>query len=324
MTDSRSASPAKRHGRGSIILGLTSVLLALACRGGDRADPDFRAEVANPAYAREGPRVLFDEAHNNHHRAASTYRPFTKLLEADGYRVVRGRDPVTAKALQSIDVLVIAGALGRNERNDDAAFLSQEVEAIQKWVSDGGALLLITDHYPFGDAVETLAERLGIVMTKGVVEDTASYDPSFDPTHIVYSRSNGGVVDHPITNGRTPSETIQRVLTFTGQGVTGLHSGVGFLRLTATAVARSAEPLVEREGGDVRVHVHYGAPTPADPYAQGLALSHGQGRIVVVGDAAMLTAQLRRFDGLSIGMTTRGYDNRQLALNILHWLTRLI
>jgi hypothetical protein len=63
---------------------------------------------------------------------------------------------------------------------------------------------------------------------------------------------------------------------------------------------------------------------PAESYAQGFALTHGRGRIVVVGDAAMLTAQLRRFDGLSIGMTTRGYDNRQLALNIMHWLTRVI
>ena len=318
MTDSL------RHGRDLIILGVTSVFLAVACRGGDRGDPDFRAEVANPAYAREGPRVLFDEAHNNHHRAASTYRPFARLLEADGYRVARGKDPVTAEALQNVDVLVIAGALGTNERNDDAAFLSQEVDAIEKWVSAGGALLLITDHYPFGDAVATLAERLGIVMTKGVVEDTANHEPSFDPTHIVYSRSNGGVVEHPITRGRTPSETIQRVLTFTGQGVSGPQSGAAFLRLTATAVARPAEPRVEREGGDVRVHVLYGAPTPAESYAQGLALTHGQGRVVVLGEAAMLTAQLRRFDGLSIGMTTPGYDNRQLALTIMHWLTRVI
>jgi hypothetical protein len=63
---------------------------------------------------------------------------------------------------------------------------------------------------------------------------------------------------------------------------------------------------------------------PAESYAQGLALTHGRGRIVVLGDAAMLTAQLRRYDGLSFGMTTPGYDNRQLALNIMHWLTRLI
>jgi hypothetical protein len=306
------------------ILALALVLLVAACRGGDRADPDFRADVASPAYASGGPRVLFDEAHNNHHRASSTYRPFTKLLEADGYRLTRGRDRLTPVALEGVDVLVIAGALGRNERNDDAAFLPEEVEAIERWVSNGGALLLITDHYPFGDAVEALAQRLGIVMTKGVVEDTANHDRSFDPTHIAYSRSNGGVVEHPITQGRTPSETIQRILTFTGQAVTGPQSGVAFLRLTATAVARPAEPVVEREGGDVRVHVQYGEPMPAESYAQGLAMTHGKGRIVVVGDAAMLTAQLRRFDGLSIGMTTPGYDNRQLALNIMHWLTRLI
>jgi hypothetical protein len=63
---------------------------------------------------------------------------------------------------------------------------------------------------------------------------------------------------------------------------------------------------------------------PAESYAQGLALTHGQGRIVVLGDAAMLTAQLRRYDGRPFGMNTRAYDNRQLALNIMHWLTRLI
>jgi hypothetical protein len=306
------------------ILGVIPVVYALGCRGGDRADPDFRPDVAHPAYAEEGPRVLFDEAHHNHHRASSTYRPFTKLLEADGYRVTRGRDRITADALQGTDVLVIAGALGTSERNDDAAFLPEEVEAIEKWVSAGGALLLITDHYPFGDAAETLGQRLGLVMSKGVVEDSANYDRSFDATHIVYTRANGGLPDHPITRGRDSSEAVQRILTFTGQGVSGPPTAAAFLQLTKTAVARPPEPVVEREGGDVRVHVQYGAGVSAESYAQGLAVTHGRGRIVVLGDAAMLTAQLRRYDGQSIGLTTPGYDNEQLALNIMHWLSKLI
>src|SRR5438552_4490933 len=33
--------------------------------GGQVADPDFDAKVAHPAYAKDGPKVLFDEAHNN-------------------------------------------------------------------------------------------------------------------------------------------------------------------------------------------------------------------------------------------------------------------
>ena len=45
-----------------------------------------------------------------------------------------------------------------------------------------------------------------------------------------------------------------------------------------------------------------GDPAPAEGMAQGLALICGKGRIVVLGEAAMLSAQLRRFDGRPIGM----------------------
>ena len=55
---------------------------------------------------------------------------------------------------------------------------------------------------------------------------------------------------------------------------------------------------------------------------QGLALTFGKGRVVVMGEAAELSAQLigtERF-----GMNTPGLDNRQLALNIMHWLSGLL
>ncbi len=51
-------------------------------------------------------------------------------------------------------------------------------------------------------------------------------------------------------------------------------------------------------------------------------MEFGKGRVVVLGEAAMLTARLHRFDGSPIGMNTPGYDNRQFALNVMHWLTR--
>jgi hypothetical protein len=52
---------------------------------------------------------------------------------------------------------------------------------------------------------------------------------------------------------------------------------------------------------------------------QGLALTWGRGRLVVLGEAAMLTAQIAR--GAKFGMNSPGNDNRQLALNIMHWLS---
>jgi hypothetical protein len=299
-------------------------LVVTGCPGGDRADSSFSAAVANPAYSSNGPRVLFDEAHHNHHRAGTTYQPFVRLVESDGYRVSRGRERVSADVLRGVDVLVVAGALGTNERNDDAAFAPEECNAIQAWVASGCALLLVTDHYPFGHAVEDLGGRFGVFMSKGVVEDTANYDRSFDPTHIVYSATTDGLAAHPIIRGRDTSETVRKVLAFTGQAVSAPSPAVLLLRLSGTAVMRPPKPVVERVGNDIRVNVAYGDSEPALGLGQAVALDWGNGRVVITGEAAMLTAQLSRYDGRRFGINTEGYDNRQLVLNIMRWLTRVL
>ena len=56
---------------------------------------------------------------------------------------------------------------------------------------------------------------------------------------------------------------------------------------------------------------------------QGLALTHGKGRVVVLGEAGALSAQFG-MGGRPFGMNDPGNDNRQLALNIMHWLSGLI
>ena len=53
--------------------------------------------------------------------------------------------------------------------------------------------------------------------------------------------------------------------------------------------------------------------------AQAIALPFGKGRVVVFGEAAMLTAQERNF-----GMNYPGTDDRQLVLNVMHWLSDLL
>jgi hypothetical protein len=45
---------------------------------------------------------------------------------------------------------------------------------------------------------------------------------------------------------------------------------------------------------------------------------------VVLGEAAMLTAQLAGPEKAPFGgLNVPGIDNKQLALNIMHWLSRL-
>jgi len=60
---------------------------------------------------------------------------------------------------------------------------------------------------------------------------------------------------------------------------------------------------------------------PAGPL-QGAAMTVGRGRVVVLGEAAMLTAQVD--GGQRFGMNLTGIDNRQFALNVMHWLSRLM
>ena len=69
--------------------------------------------------------------------------------------------------------------------------------------------------------------------------------------------------------------------------------------------------------------MEYGAPVSAAGRAQGIAFELDQGRVVILGEAGMLRAERGKGD-VVVGMNVPGYDNRQLALNILHWLSRLI
>ena len=63
-----------------------------------------------------------------------------------------------------------------------------------------------------------------------------------------------------------------------------------------------------------------------------MALKLGKGRVVVLGEAAMLSAQVLRGavaqtfgrEEVQMGMNRKGTDDRQFALNIMHWLSRLL
>ena len=278
------------------------------------ADPHFNARVENPAYTKNFPRVLFDEAHNNFHTATGRYKPFADLIFSDGYQVVVNRKPFEKESLRTFKILVIANALGAEDMDDEGAdrpaFTKEESEEVRNWVRGGGSLLLIADHAPFGAAAEGLAKQLGVDMSKGFSVDQAhSVTDSNDPAFIVYSRENQLLGEHPITKGRNDSERIERVITFTGQSLKGPPESDALLKLADTAL-----DIVPPDNKKV----------PASGRAQGIAFRLGKGRVVVLGEAGMLSAQLSGRDNKPFGMNVPGSDNKQLALNIMHWLSGLL
>jgi len=276
-------------------------------------DPEFNSSVQNPAYKREGPRVAFDEAHHNFHTTEGRYKPFVDLLMNDGYRVIRSRQPFSKTTLSSYKILVISNALGAEEDDeegaDKSAFTDEEIQVVQDWVKGGGSLLLIADHAPFGGAASALASRFGVDMSKGYTFDK-DHSSAEDPSHLIFSRENKLLGSHPITEGRGENERLNSLQSFTGQSLKGPPDSVAILKLSDTA---TDAPTYESQ-----------TSVSAAGRAQAIALKFGKGRVLVQGEAAMLSAQISGTEKHQMGMNVPGNDNKQYVLNLMHWLSGLL
>jgi len=287
-------------------------------------DSSFDAKVADPVYQTNGPVVLYDEGHLNTHTATGGYKPLADLIRSDGYDLQVTRQLLSGGTLEGVAVLVVVLARGTNDANDSSAFADWEIAAVDAWVRSGGSLLLVTDHWPYGAAAALLTQRFGVGMGKGLVEDPEHHDANRGASHLVFSTDNGLLKEHPIVRGRSASERIDRVLTFTGQSMSGPPEAVPFLALSDAAIEYPpSTPQVEKDGGDVRVSMEYGEAVSAGGRAQGIAMELEKGRVVILGEAGMLRAQ-REGDGDRVGMNVPEYQNRQLAINIMHWLSRVL
>lgn len=278
-------------------------------------DSAFQSRVAAPTYGRgTGPLVLIDEGHNNAKTISGQYRPLADLLLADGYRIEALESRFSPAALGRAKILVIINPLASVNVDNwilptPSAFDSVEEKTIVEWVAAGGALLLVADHMPFPGAAADLARRLGVAFTNGFAIDTLTWDP------IVFRRSDGSLASHPITDGRGPAERIDSIATFDGQGFRASGPRVrGLMTLRRGVISyypdtawRFPQPWV---------------PTRSmEGWLQGAALTFGKGRVLVLGDAGMLSAQVTGPRRRPMGMNAPvARQNQQFVLNAFRWL----
>ncbi len=282
------------------------------------ADLTYEPTVEKPTYTNAHPEVLFDEAHNNFHTSSGRYKPFADLISSDGYRFTPNKSKFSKKIFEGYDILVISNAMGGTTEDDPdsvlarPAFTEDEADAVRDWVQGGGSLLLIADHAPVGAAAQILAKRFGVEMSNVYTYDKVHADSLHGKYNIAFTRENKLLADHPITRGRTADEQVNKVVTFVGQSLKGPQDSLPLLLLSNTAMDFT------RTRGD--------SPVSAAGRSQAIALKLGEGRVIVLGEAAMLTAQESLRDGkvARFGMSYEGCDNRQFALNVMHWLSKLI
>lgn len=275
-----------------------------------RANPGADVAVAHPTWpAGAGPRVVIDGGHANFHKVDGRYGPFAALLRNDGFRV-EGRDgPFTAESLAGIDVLCIVNAINPDTPRKGvplSAFTDEEIAVLKAWVENGGHLLLVADHMPFAYAAARLGEAFGVTRWEdgfALQKDKGALD--------IFDRSSG-LADQPITRGAGNDPPVTQIRTFTGSAFTAPGATPLIVLDRRFAVLTPDEPW------------KFTAKTPSKPGAgllQGASLTFGKGRVVLLGEAAFMTSQLKAGGDDVAGFGASGAEqNPQFVLNMMHWL----
>ena len=297
---------------------ITLIALAAMASSQQIAVATFRFENTTPAFEREqGPSVCIDEAHHNFHTLEGRYAPFGTLLRDDGYRVAPFNESFDAEALARCDVLVIANALSSANAERDqgfphgSAFSQSEINALFRWIDGGGSLLLISDHPPFSPAAADLIAVLGAA---SVHTSTVAIPKNTD----VFRRDNGTLRDHIILEGRHPGERVASVATFSGSAfylsthfqpllVLGPEAyGLTYLRENLGSLPREELPRYDLAG-----------------WAQAATRHLGEGRVAILGEASMCTAQQDEYGPFGMNHPDAA-SNAQFCLNLVRWLSGVL
>jgi hypothetical protein len=306
-----------------LFAGILGLLTGLAGCGAHRS-----ASHA-PAYpVGKGPVVLWDFGHYNHGPMRSV-EELRAWVSQDGYVVRRFGGQFDEAILSKADIVVIRMALAavNDTRGLEQAIASKwvlptpsayspsEIDTLVSWVRAGGALLLISDHMPFGGAVADLASAFGIEISNAFAVDatamTAQLSESVDAAGIfMFRRADGTLSSHPVTDGRSDTERIDLVATDGGCAFRLPPGGKSLLTLAPSAIALLPEVAWEFHGGTPRRNI--------GGWSQGGVMHFGRGRVAVFCDAFPIWGPLPIPPDWE---DRHGIQHAQFTLNLFHWLS---
>jgi hypothetical protein len=294
-------------------------------------DTLFRPPVPRPAYAvGAGPRLCLDEGHHNFHTLDNRFRAFGELARRDGFRVAPLRAVFSAASLGACDLLVISNAQPSDAEWNTypyptpSAFTDGEIDAVRRWVTGGGRLLLIADHMPLAGAATKLAAAFGATFTDGFAypgairgaDGTLNQQAGAVPT--LFRPADGTLAGHPITAGRDASERVTQVRSFTGQAFRVEGEGTRPVMVLPPDFI-SLEPRIAWQFTRETPHRAVGG------WLQGATRTMGRGRVGLFGEAAMFSAQVAGPNRSPMGMNAPGAEqNARFVLNVLRWLAGML
>ncbi len=295
-------------------LTFSAVLFSANCLGAElqfpmRNDPNFATKIEKPSYeAERGPLIVVDKGHNNFFITTGLIKPLLDLLESDGYRIDFSDGKVDVAALDRADIFLVitpmSSAYNDFEDQFTEAYSTEEVLVLERWVRNGGSLIVFSEHFPFDIAVSGLLEVFGISTSVGV---TIDHDFSNENAGEIVFERDRLEKSHPIVAGK---RSVKKVASYGGSALRGVGY-TNILKLSGHAMNVSRNWLGV-EGGPM-----------GNGNSQGLAGFHGEGRVAAFGDSNGFAAMI--FEGNDsedfVGMNDEAYDWRNLVLNTFDWLS---
>ena len=281
-------------------------------------DSSFNANVVHPKFKKGyGPKILIDAGHHNFLVEIGLIKPLFDVASSDGYQIKIDSMQFTKEYLSNYNIVVIWPAMpfkfgSKNQVTDEITFTTDELNALHDWVSNGGSLLMLSEHAPIDKSVTPLFNKFGIQLSTGIVVDSLNSDtpiemPSWKYSFLKFTSKNGLLnTEHPITKGEKKNERISNILTYVGGGLTG-DGYTNIFKLSSSAIIKKWS----------------GSMPSGTPNSQCLAGNVGKGKLVALGDCNGFIAMNVKSGGykLSAGMHVSGYDWKQFVLNTLHWLS---
>ncbi|MEQ8927190.1 MAG: DUF4350 domain-containing protein [Fulvivirga sp.] len=290
------------------------LLLARVGFGQPVADTDFTFELVKSAYQHnEGPVITVDEGHNNLHKKDGGLSVLVRALEEDGYQVKANESAISDEVLDATDIYVIANALHASDVGNwvvpnPSAFTENEMDVLVNWVKEGGRLLLVADHMPYGGAAQDLGAKLGVEWNNGfVIKPGQHWPPS------TFSLESGTLKENEITKRADDFETITTLASFTGSAFKAPKGATIIFEFDDSHEVLMPD-TAWRFNEKTKKYNSKG-------WQQGAYFSFGKGKVVVLGEAAMITAQIVN-DQFKVGFNSpQAPQNLQFALNIFHYLS---
>lgn len=275
-------------------------------------DTLFSPIIERPIFPNgDGPEVFVDAAHHNYHTASNRFAPFANVLRKEGYRIQENQELFNEKDLKAMPLLVISNAL--NEANTESwtaptpsAFTSEEIQAVRNWVEQGGRLILIADHMPFSGAASDLASAFGFHLPNGFAMDNRRRRLEY------FTRADSTLYPNEITDGMNREQYTDSIITFTGSGFMIPTTSIPILRLNDYTLLYPTQAW------------QFDNDTPSessDNFFQAAALRFGKGKIVLMGEAAMFTAQIAGDRKIGMNSPEAKY-NVQLLRNTVQWILK--